>query len=181
MNRNRILTAAGAILAAAVVLAPPLLAERTPYKPPVNPAFEAWKAVPSTKVTAGMTLKPTESWKSPDGKYALRYQKNGQLGLYEMNGTSTPPRIWTSGTTALPVGFAQMQADGLFVCRGADNALTWSTNSKAVAGAILVVRDDGDVAILGPLGGVLWARTGGSFETLFKSGPAQFDVGIAFG
>jgi hypothetical protein len=83
---------------------------------------------------------------SPSGSYHLSMQGDGNLVLYDSNGTPH----WASNTvgTGLGIGqYANMQDDGNLVVYGANGAL-WASNSAGNGPSVLVVTDDGHIEVL---------------------------------
>jgi pimeloyl-ACP methyl ester carboxylesterase len=95
---------------------------------------------------------------SPNGRFVLRYQSDGNLVLYDV---SSGPR-WASGTAGAPVGWAELQVDGNFVIYGG-SAPQWASGTDGNPGAYLQVHDNGEVVIHeGQTGiGLWWTGTGG--------------------
>jgi pimeloyl-ACP methyl ester carboxylesterase len=109
-------------------------------------------------MTAGQRLYADQQIASPNGRFVLRYQSDGNLVLYD---TWIGPR-WASGTAGLPAGWAEMQVDGNLVIYGGGAAL-WASGTDGNPGAYLQVHDNGEVAIHdGQTGiGLWWTATGG--------------------
>ena len=91
-----------------------------------------------TTLTGGRWLNPGYWIKSPNGRYQLIYQNDGNLVFY---GPSGP--LWASDTIGQPPGFATMQGDGNLVVYRADGVPIWATDTSGMPGAELRVQDDG--------------------------------------
>jgi hypothetical protein len=99
-------------------------------------------------LTANQTLYPNEYLSSPDLRYTLILQGDGNLVLYGQNRQA----LWASNTSGLPVAVATLQGDGNLVLSNGTGGVIWASNSFGHVGAWLNVEDDGDVAIYAPGG-----------------------------
>lgn len=90
------------------------------------------------------------SLSSPNNRYVLRMQTDGNLVLY-----SSGRAVWASNTYA-PGSIVWMQGDGNLVIVAPGNHPIWSSGSRA-AGSILSVQDDGNVVIVAPGNHPVWA------------------------
>jgi hypothetical protein len=102
---------------------------------------------------AGQALTPDQSVSSPDGKYRLVYQREGDLVLYGPDRT----RVWSSETLGETAGRAIMEAGGGLVVYDADGSEVWTAGTGGHPGAYVVVENDGRVAIYAPGHVRLWA------------------------
>jgi hypothetical protein len=111
----------------------------------------------ASNLPAGASLHADESLVSPDGRFRLSFQSDGNLVLYRSDGVS----IWASNTSGITPGQALMQTDGNFVVYDADGVPWWASGTSGNSGAELVLRNDGDLLVqLGSA--VLWeSGTGG--------------------
>jgi hypothetical protein len=101
------------------------------------------------------TLQPglsLTSLTSPDGRFHVVFQGDGNLVLYRDDWTS----IWASGTTGTGARSAFMRPDGNFVIDDADGVPVFTTNTASHPGAVLAVQDDGSVVVRTFEGVVLW-------------------------
>ena len=120
-----------------------------------HPAASQTPAPPTASgddMQPGEVLPPGFSIRSPDGRYALVYQGDGNLVL---DGPAGP--AWASDTGGTSVGAVAMQDDGNLVVRDAGSAAVWGSGTGGNPGSRLVVQDDGNVVIYGPGGGAVWA------------------------
>jgi hypothetical protein len=101
---------------------------------------------------AGQVLLPEQSVTSPDGRFKLIYQRDGDLVL---DGPDRV-RVWSSGTEGETAGRAVMEADGDFVVYDADGLEVWSAGTGGHPGAYVVVQNDGYVAVYAPGYVQLW-------------------------
>ena len=95
-------------------------------------------------------------WKrSPNGRYRLALQMDGNLVLYDDElGTA----LWSAGTEGTAAGQAVMQNDGNFVVYDARNVAIWSSGTAGNPGARLAIQDDGNLVVYRADGQPLWAR-----------------------
>lgn len=111
-----------------------------------------------TVITGGHRLSAGQSWASPDGRFHLDYQADGNLVLYQ-NGVG---HIWTTWTNGTSPGRAEMQTDGNFVVYNSGGGVPWHANTYNNPGAYLKLQNDGNMVIYNSGGGVLWqTHTGG--------------------
>lgn len=108
----------------------------------------------SAILAAGAALRPGDSRTSPNRKYLLSYQADGNLVLRAESAV-----LWSSGTQGLGAGACTMQAeDGRLVIQDAHGKPLWKTaqSHSSYAGSQLVLSDDGGLAIVRPDGKALW-------------------------
>lgn len=98
-------------------------------------------------------LKANDQLVSPNGKYKLVQQGDGNLVLYNQAGIA----IWASNTNGKAVKRCVMQKDGNFVQYLAYEVPLWSTNTHGNAGAFLSLQDDGNLVIYSKDNRALWA------------------------
>ena len=98
---------------------------------------------------------PGASIRSPNGRYQLTLQGDGNLVLYA---NETGVALWATGTHGTAPGQALMQTDGNFVLYDATGTALWWTGTEGNAGARLSVQDDGNLVVARPDGRVIWAR-----------------------
>lgn len=93
---------------------------------------------------------------SPNGKYKLIYQTDGNLVLYKVAGNVA---LWSSRTNGQPAGRCEMQADGNLVIYKTNGQAIWSsgTDGGPFVGSYLRVQDDANVVIYKPDGTPAWA------------------------
>jgi hypothetical protein len=120
-----------------------------------DPTLDNWDAVgawaayprvapataPSDFLGTGFGLLPGAALRSPNGRYTLTLQTDGNLVLYDASGHAT----WATGTWGQQVDYAIMQVDGNLVLYG-NGAALWASGTSA-SHARLVVRDDGNVVL----------------------------------
>ena len=98
---------------------------------------------------------PGGSKRSPNGRYRLALQTDGNLVLYD---DEVGVNLWSTGTEGTVVRQALMQTDGNFVIYDAGGAAIWSTGTQGHQGARLAVQDDGNLVVYRADGLAVWAR-----------------------
>ena len=193
--RRRFRQAAVAVVAfVAAVIAVAPAATATPWDPeplaPQSPVGNE-RAAPASALLPGERLRPGNSLRSPNGRYLLALQRNGNLVLYDMARFAEPPpgaahsswpadaalgvgnvpvALWDARTAGTTAGALVMSPDGDLVLHAADAAggPLWSSRTADRPGAFLSVRDDGAVVVGYGDGRVLWT-----------AGTSIPDVGLA--
>ena len=90
---------------------------------------------------------------SPDGRFRLTYQTDGNLVLYRWDDVP----LWASGTWGTNPGQAVMQSDGNLVVYQSSGRPIWASGTAGFAGAYVSVQNDGNLVIYGSSGAPLWA------------------------
>ncbi|MFS0718010.1 curculin domain-containing protein [Arthrobacter sp. 1P04PC] len=111
-------------------------------------------------------LRPGSAATSPNSRYRLLYQTDGNLVLYGPDGP-----LWDSGSNGRGAGACIMQADGNLVLYGPNDEYVWDTETDNNPGSRLVIQDDGNAVIYRPDGSPLWAT-----ETCQPPGSADSHV-----
>ena len=93
-------------------------------------------------LASGTALQPGDALVSPNGRYHLELQTDGNLVLTGPTGVA-----WDSGTRGKGVATAEMQADGNFVLYTAERNVVWDADTTG-PGAHLLLQDDRNVVIL---------------------------------
>ena len=110
-------------------------------------------ATPSgSLLTAGGSLRPGQVLASPDGRYRLAYQGDGNLVVARADGAA----VWSSGTAGRSAGVALMQGDGNFVVYDAGGTAAWHTSTHGNGGAYLSMQNNGAFVIFRHDGTRLW-------------------------
>ena len=107
------------------------------------------------RVVRNETLTAGQSRISPDGRYKLLMQGDGNLVLYVV---ATNQALWASNTYNSGAIRATLQGDGNFVVYAANNVPKWSTNTWGTAADRLIVQNDGNLVLNGPNSTRFWAR-----------------------
>lgn len=100
----------------------------------------------------GQMLKPGQYLRSPNKKYILLQQTDGNLVLYQGR-----TALWATATRQRGAVTA-MQADGNLVVYGAHAKALWAANAGVHKGATLVLQDDGNLVIYTKSGKPVWWR-----------------------
>jgi pimeloyl-ACP methyl ester carboxylesterase len=130
----------------------------SPEPPPPPPGGSGGNApAPGSAGTlvGGQQITPGDYLRSPNGRFTLVFQSDGNLVLYEPGGGAR----WDSRTRGSTPGVLSMQFDGNLVIYDAWDGEVWSTGTSGNAGAYLAVLNDGDVVVFDQDGESLW-RTG---------------------
>ena len=122
----------------------------------------------SDRLVAGGRLLAGQSIVSPNSRYRLVYQGDGNLVLYDNTaGTAT----WFTGTTGAP-GQVALQGDGNLVIYSAGNAALWFTGTAGNPGAFLAVQSDGNLVLYSRTGTPLWVYANGGTTVPIPGGLA---------
>jgi outer membrane protein assembly factor BamB len=105
------------------------------------------------RLNSGQGLQVGESLGSPDGRFSLTLQPDGNLVLYDQD--SQP--VWASATDGQEVSSATMQEDGNLVLNSAGGDPVWASDTYGNDGAYLVLQDDRNVVIYNANDAPLWA------------------------
>jgi hypothetical protein len=98
-------------------------------------------AMPRSILKTSQILYQGEFLQSPNGKFKLVLQTDGNLVLYEGE-----KALWSSETNGKNVKKLVMQSDGNLVLYS-PNGPVWATNTSGNPGAYLVLQDDGNLVI----------------------------------
>ncbi|GAA4637526.1 hypothetical protein GCM10023196_091670 [Actinoallomurus vinaceus] len=120
---------------------------------PGEQAFAATSAKRAPGVLkAGQILKAGQYVRSPNKKYLLAQQTDGNLVLYRGK-----KALWSSVTGQHSGAFTAMQKDGNLVVYKGKKAL-WYSNTARNPGAFLAVQNDGNLVIYSKAKKALWTR-----------------------
>lgn len=117
-------------------------------------------------LNSGERLLPGQSLLSANGGYRLVYQGDGNLVLYDSQGSAA----WWTGATG-GAGQAVMQSDGNFVVYDSAGVAQWVSGTSGNANARLVLLNNGDIVIYRSDGQALWDRISGMSPSLPTSPP----------
>jgi hypothetical protein len=99
-------------------------------------------SVPPAKAKPGLALATGQALRSPNGKYTLTQQPDGNLVLAD-----DAKRVqWASQTSANPGATASFDRSGDLVVYAKGGAVLWRSSTDG-QGALLEVRDDGNAAV----------------------------------
>ena len=111
----------------------------------------------SDRLVAGGRLLAGQAIVSPNGRYRLVYQSDGNLVMYDL---TTGGALWFTGTTGAP-GQVVLQGDGNLVIYSAGNAALWFTGTPGNTGAFLAIQSDGNLVLYSRTGTPLWVYANG--------------------
>jgi hypothetical protein len=120
--------------------------------------FSSTASAQQSVLNANEWLMPGQYMSSPNGRYQLQMQTDGNLVLYNVANMAA---LWQSHTSMYPGLRAVMQADGNFVLYdgwveyGQYNAY-WHSHTWQYPGSTLHLQDDGNLVIYAPDGYVPW-------------------------
>lgn len=159
----------GQVIAAAPPPAAAPAAAPPSAPPPAAPPPAANQPVPAGmeilgSVTENVVLRANQGLLSANGRYLTVFQADGNLVVYDMQGTMKA--LWSTNTQAKAAGgFAAMQADGNLVVYDAQSRPQWAsrTEGSGVArGFSLAMQDDGNLVVYDSRGSQpLWSLATG--------------------
>jgi hypothetical protein len=106
------------------------------------------------RLVRGERLTAGQSKTSPDGRYRLTMQSDGNLVLY----TAAGEALWHTHTYGSGATHAILQHDGNFVLYTAGGDAKWHTHTWDTAADRLVVQNDSNVVLYGPDATPYWHR-----------------------
>jgi hypothetical protein len=89
-------------------------------------------------------LKPGQGLSSPNRRYRLYLQRDGNLVLFN---AATREALWSSKTENKRVAHLIMRDDGNLVLYSSDQIRLWSSGTEGKPGAYLAVQNDGNVVV----------------------------------
>lgn len=108
-------------------------------------------------IQTALTIEAGSSVASPDGRFHLTMQTDGNLVHYGPTGA-----LWGSNTVGSGASVASFQPDGNLVLYRSDGVPVWSTGTSAYLCANMSIQNDGNVVIVNMEGVPVWAtNTGG--------------------
>ena len=96
-----------------------------------------------TQIASETRLNAGDYIKSPDSRYTLVMQDDGNLVMYSADGAP----IWNSGTAGRPGSYAVVQNDGNLVVYNAGNSALWWTGTWSKGASTLKMQDDGNLVM----------------------------------
>ena len=99
-----------------------------------------------------------QSLTSPDGRFALVVQDDGNLVIYQNSNGSA---LWSSGTNGNLPGFLVMQGDGNLVFYGPSNVSIWNSGTSGHANVVLSMQSDGNLVLYSGSTAIWSTNTGG--------------------
>lgn len=105
-------------------------------------------------------LRPGECISSPDRKYDLVYQTDGNLEVRRRDGAKTDDLVWESRTRGKAPGKVLVQDDGNLVIYGPNNEVHAAINDYGSTPdhqhRVLRMQDDGNLVLYAPSGKAVW-------------------------
>ncbi|MEI8338966.1 MAG: hypothetical protein WCF91_03515 [bacterium] len=98
----------------------------------------------AAQVTSQTTLRGGDYLKSPDGRFSLVMQADGNLVLYTAENTP----LWHSSTYGNYGAYAVMQADGNLVVYSSSNRALWNSRTFGHGPSTLRIQNDGNLVIV---------------------------------
>lgn len=120
----------------------------------------------------GELMRPGDYRESPNKNYALRFQEDGNLVLYN------PAPIWSTDTWGRGARRCQMGMDGNFAIYGETSDVLWETETSGHPRATLQVQDDGNIVVYDPAWQDLWASGVPSFSLQHELDPLNGRITI---
>ncbi len=121
--------------------------EVTGTQPP--PSFQVVRTscagVLGNALTSGSFLMPGNQIRSPNNRYQLVFQTDGNLVLYDTN-FSMPSVVWAANTYDRGGARALMNADGSLQVQMGNGLVLWSTYRYST-GSVVSVQDDSDLVV----------------------------------
>ena len=97
-----------------------------------------------SELHGGQQLSPDQQILSPDGRYRLIYQSDGNLVIYRRSDNLA---VWSTGTCCTSAGRAIMQTDGNFVVYNAAGTAVFHTWTYGNPGAFLRLQNNGSIVV----------------------------------
>lgn len=129
-----------------------------------QPSITTGPAAHGDTIRAGEILTPGGYVASPNRRYGLSLQGDGNLVLSKHLPDGSAPPLWDSRTGGRRVDVCILQQDGNLELFDPYGKLVWSSSTQGHPGSRLVVRDDGNVVILSANDAVVWST--GTQETV---------------
>jgi len=99
-------------------------------------------ALAADRLTAGQSIGKGEQLTSPDGRYRLILQEDGNLVLY-----SGSNAVWYSHSDGIAVKELVMQHNGELVLYKYDGKPAWSSRTRGDTSTFVVMQNDGNLVI----------------------------------
>jgi hypothetical protein len=91
----------------------------------------------------GLTMYSGQSLITPDRRYSLNYQPDGNVVLY----TATGNPIWSTNTYQSSLGSLGLQSDGNLVLKNKDGSVIWSSGTGNRGRSDLLMQQDGNLVL----------------------------------
>jgi hypothetical protein len=109
--------------------------------------------VHSPSLLSGGQLDSCDSLSSPNGRFVLSMQCDGNLVLIAPGDHP----IWATNTGQFSGSVLQMQGDGNVVVYSSDHVARWASGTSGHPGSVLAVQNDGNVVVIAPGDHPIWA------------------------
>lgn len=111
------------------------------------------------------TMVPNQFHYSPNGRYFVVFQSDGNLVVYRAGSPQPQNAIWASGTNGISGGLAMLQHDANFVISKdswtPQRAAAWTSGTNMTptdsAPPFVSIRDDGSIAVAGWGAAIKWS------------------------
>ena len=108
------------------------------------------------RVAVNEQLNQGERITSPDGRYTLEMQSDGNLVEYGPGHVA----VWATGTSPGAGAIARLQPDGNLVVIASGNHPVWASNTSGTQGATLELQNDANLVLYGTGHVAAWASSG---------------------
>jgi len=128
----------------------------TPSNSPVwssNTAIQDQTGLVSRVLPDSLTMYPGQSLTTPDRRYSLNYQGDGNIVLY--NASNSP--IWSTNTYLSTLGSLGLQSDGNLVLKNKEGSVIWSSGTGNRGRSNLLLQQDGNLVLYSNSGPATWA------------------------
>ncbi len=112
--------------------------------------YPAGSRADASRLSSGEFLLPGQQLTSPDGRFALKAQPDGNLVLW-FGATS----LWASGTATGRSLYLRLETSGLAILRDVRGVSLWEAPT-AGANATLTLQNDGNLVLKSSGGSVVW-------------------------
>jgi hypothetical protein len=104
------------------------------------------------RLTSGQRMSGGEALTSPNGRYILAMETDGNLVIYDVD-----KPVWGSNTAGSGANITEMRDDGDLVIYHEGDKPAWSSRTRGHEGAMLALQDDRDLVVYAPDGKRLWS------------------------
>lgn len=113
------------------------------------------KSLLGDRLARGKRLTHDQALYSPNGRYKVTLQTDGNLVVRNIIGTHRV--IWANGTDKKGVAYVEMQTDGNLVQYTKARKAVWSTKTNGKKGSYLRMQDDGNLVLYNTSNKAIWA------------------------
>jgi len=104
-----------------------------------------------TQISSETRMKAGDYLQSPDGRFSLVMQADGNLVVYAADATA----LWNSHTNGNPGAFAAMQSDGNLVVYASNGKPLWASGTSGQS-PTLTMQSDGNLVVYASNGKAIW-------------------------